>query len=262
MITKPLARRVAICLALGAAINILVAWGCVLWSPASAGPLPPLSTSLAVDRREPERAEEAWGPAESSRVFAGFGYTELDQLWVLRKAADGSFGPMGREEFAELRRQNNLAGIPPRPIKLRIVTLRRGAAGWPWPALQWRTSGSKPLPPLADATLSGRLREPLLSTNVLRGYLGIHTDRSIPLWPAWPGTVLNTLLFAVLVGIAARGIAQLRRHLRRRRGLCPHCAYPIGISPVCAECGAALPLTPSTRPTDAERAQCAPEPPS
>ena len=33
----------------------------------------------------------------------------------------------------------------------------------------------------------------------------------------------------------------LRRFLRLRRGLCPKCAYPMGESPVCSECGKALP---------------------
>ncbi len=32
----------------------------------------------------------------------------------------------------------------------------------------------------------------------------------------------------------------LRRFLRVRRGLCPKCAYPIGESLVCTECGGAL----------------------
>jgi hypothetical protein len=28
-----------------------------------------------------------------------------------------------------------------------------------------------------------------------------------------------------------------RRSLRVKRGLCPACAYPVGVSPVCTECG-------------------------
>ena len=31
-----------------------------------------------------------------------------------------------------------------------------------------------------------------------------------------------------------------RRTRRRRRGQCEKCAYPIGVSPVCTECGAAV----------------------
>ena len=33
----------------------------------------------------------------------------------------------------------------------------------------------------------------------------------------------------------------LRRFLRTRRGLCPRCAYPVGESAVCSECGRELP---------------------
>lgn len=34
--------------------------------------------------------------------------------------------------------------------------------------------------------------------------------------------------------------AVTRRRSRARRGLCPSCAYPIGTSDVCTECGAAV----------------------
>ena len=44
------------------------------------------------------------------------------------------------------------------------------------------------------------------------------------------------------------GLRALRRVLRVRRGLCPKCAYPMGESAVCSECGQALPkrLRPAT----------------
>ena len=37
--------------------------------------------------------------------------------------------------------------------------------------------------------------------------------------------------------LAFPGSIALRRFLRLRRGLCPKCAYPIGESTVCTECG-------------------------
>ncbi len=40
---------------------------------------------------------------------------------------------------------------------------------------------------------------------------------------------------------AKAGPFALRRFLRVRRGLCPKCAYPMGESSVCTECGRALP---------------------
>ncbi len=44
-----------------------------------------------------------------------------------------------------------------------------------------------------------------------------------------------------LAGELIPGPVALRRLIRRRRGLCPTCAYPIGESATCTECGKALP---------------------
>jgi hypothetical protein len=41
----------------------------------------------------------------------------------------------------------------------------------------------------------------------------------------------------------SRASLALRRHSRLKRGLCPACAYPVGESGVCTECGAAVPLS-------------------
>ena len=56
------------------------------------------------------------------------------------------------------------------------------------------------------------------------------------------GVVVNPVVqggavWAILVlpVLTARGV---RRWSRRRRGLCPACAYPAGASDVCTECGA------------------------
>ena len=66
-------------------------------------------------------------------------------------------------------------------------------------------------------------------------------NHSVPLRPLWPGFALNTVFYALLLWplLAAPGIVRRRRRLKR--GLCPACAYPIGTSPVCTECGKELP---------------------
>jgi len=63
----------------------------------------------------------------------------------------------------------------------------------------------------------------------------------VPCHPIWPGFALNTLFYAAVLWTLFAGLFALRRVIRRRRGLCPACAYPIGSSAVCTECGAALP---------------------
>jgi hypothetical protein len=70
----------------------------------------------------------------------------------------------------------------------------------------------------------------------------VATDRSrfIPFKPLWPGFAINTLFYAaILWGVFVAPFA-LRRRQRIKRGLCPKCAYPVGGSDVCTECGTSL----------------------
>jgi hypothetical protein len=69
---------------------------------------------------------------------------------------------------------------------------------------------------------------------------GSKPARIVPLRPLWPGFAINTVFYAgILWGgwmLFAAPFA-LRRWRRVKRGLCPACAYPIGDSAVCTECG-------------------------
>ncbi len=71
-------------------------------------------------------------------------------------------------------------------------------------------------------------------------WISIHEDLVLPWHPLWPGFGVNTLLYATLLWLLIPGLVALRRFLRVRRGLCPKCAYPMGESSVCTECGGAL----------------------
>lgn len=65
-------------------------------------------------------------------------------------------------------------------------------------------------------------------------------QRLFPLRPIWPGVIINTLFYGVLLWLVVPGPLALCRLLRTRRGLCMKCAYPIGAGAVCTECGAAV----------------------
>jgi len=62
----------------------------------------------------------------------------------------------------------------------------------------------------------------------------------LPLGPIWPGFVMNSLIYGGVLWVMWAGLLALRRMIRRQRGQCPACAYPIGTSGVCTECGAAV----------------------
>jgi hypothetical protein len=59
--------------------------------------------------------------------------------------------------------------------------------------------------------------------------------RIIPL-----GFLGNTLFYAAILWALCAAPLALRRRRRITRGLCPKCAYPVGASEVCSECGGAL----------------------
>ena len=60
----------------------------------------------------------------------------------------------------------------------------------------------------------------------------------LPVRPLWPGFAVNTLFYAGVLWVLFCGPFALRRMIRRRRGQCAHCAYPIGQNERCTECGA------------------------
>jgi hypothetical protein len=80
--------------------------------------------------------------------------------------------------------------------------------------------------------------------------LGASVVGAIPLRPLWGGFAVNTFLYAlVLMCVLAIPIAAIR--IRRwRRGRCPSCGYPLGVSDRCTECGRQWKVT-ACRTTDA-----------
>jgi hypothetical protein len=63
------------------------------------------------------------------------------------------------------------------------------------------------------------------------------SPRALPTVPIWPGFAINTIFYAALLWVLLFAPGRVRRMIRRRRGLCPACAYPVGTSEVCTECG-------------------------
>jgi hypothetical protein len=83
----------------------------------------------------------------------------------------------------------------------------------------------------------------------LQGLLNVDTSVGqvrlrgiVPFRPVWSGLLLNLFVYFVIALTLLRGPRTILVRRRLRKGLCPQCAYPIGVSPVCTECGTALPL--------------------
>ena len=69
---------------------------------------------------------------------------------------------------------------------------------------------------------------------------GVVLAQLTPMRPIWPGFAINTVFYAGILWLLVAIPARVRRWRRTRRGLCAKCAYPVGASEVCTECGAAI----------------------
>ncbi len=202
----------AIFLLAGAVVNVAVAWGCALWSPV----VPPwpydeknLFPWLSPGTPWPRPVSPDWLPPS----YGGWGYG----LWV----SNGVFG-----------------GSPPRdrptpkeqPTDYWLSVLRFGV---PLRACEceYQTEIFEPYARKTTFVCCIAAPDHLRPSNSF----GI-----IPLRPLWPGLVVNTIFYAVVLWLLVGGLFVLRRIVRLRRGLCPACAYPMGGSAVCSECGCEL----------------------
>ncbi|MCI0362901.1 MAG: hypothetical protein L0219_03415, partial [Phycisphaerales bacterium] len=67
---------------------------------------------------------------------------------------------------------------------------------------------------------------------------GLYSDgKRLPIKPIWPGFAINTILYAAILWLLFAAPGLVRRRRRIKHGLCPACAYPIGASETCTECG-------------------------
>lgn len=59
----------------------------------------------------------------------------------------------------------------------------------------------------------------------------------LPLYPLWLGFAVNSLVWGGAMPPLILAARSVRGLVRRRRGQCVKCGYPVGTSPVCTECG-------------------------
>ncbi len=201
---------IAICLLLGAVANILLAWYCQRRAFALVdGPAGPFWAIM------PGRTENF----------------DPHDLWRSMRHEDWPQQPTetGVTRHIGLTVLSASAGDPREPPWYVVHECR---SGWPFRALRVRETFQ--ITPLQHS-ITGILP----SSSDLAPFKGLGSG--FPVHPIIHGFLLNTLLYAALLWLLMYGPFVLRRFLRLRRGLCPKCAYPMGESSVCSECGNTLP---------------------
>ncbi len=211
-------RRAAIFLLLGAIVNVAVAWGCVFVHR----DITP--RQLISKGHKPGNRFEALGSFRFGFEYVtdwGF-YHELDQ-----HISDDEMEPyLARKWWPGNPRGDESAGA-----------IHHLGCGWPMLALAATVrfdrfiAGSGPV-----EVIDGVPLEPPQLT-VQRGPIPM----IVPFRPLWTGFAINTLAYGLLLALLVLGRSAIMRAIRRGRGQCLNCGYPRGTSPVCTECGEALP---------------------
>ena len=208
---------IAIFLLLGAVVNVAVAWGCAGWRTNRRGMYQLIEATEKSDWVQSLPARRGLRAADISvRAAIGLVLAELDAFAL----------------------SDSLLG------QRRSATVQWCRSGWPSLAL----AGEK-----ISYTTAGVYR---LERSGVHSFpaervdfhwaIGLgesderffqHTAAVLPLKPIWPGFAIDTIFYAAILWSLIPGPFALRRFLRVRRGLCPKCAYPMGESGVCSECG-------------------------
>ncbi len=217
-------RKLAMLLVLlcgGAIINIAAAWGLIIWMPTDGGGSSNdvASLELLEEHRNPKV------PAFANKGLHEFGWEEsqVRTSW--------------RDNAVETHRELWLYGFidPQSSIQNRFTPIGlQVAGGWPLRCVVGERWYRK-------LEFSQGLVKPhcIMSVDATTWPLGKvpKTVRLLPLKPLWPGFAINTIFYAAILWLLFAAPGFMRRRYRIKRGLCPSCAYPVGASDVCTECG-------------------------
>jgi hypothetical protein len=202
---------IAVFLLAGAVVNVAVAWGLTSLPPPSITPSSGVFASLDL---------------KLGRLHYGYAHrTAFGREYVDLVITYG--GPTPQRDLVFSDKELRAAAFPSwmriGPTKQWSGLNAASAYGWPQLAL-WMASGGR------ESTATG-------GVHVFR----FGTDHRFPATLVSRGFTLNTIFYAAILWLLICGPFVLRRLIRRRRGLCPKCAYPMGESATCTECGQTLP---------------------
>jgi hypothetical protein len=182
------------------------------------------------------------GPGRDRIALSGYGafWGLSDEFFSIR---DARYAPP--EVFSLAVEQ---LGSPPWPSHPPTVLIER--AGWPFRAFWGKVRIQEPLPSdlrFVDGEWSITFPHKGTPADYVRWLVprpsSIASEaayRFLPARPLWAGLVGNTLFFAGAWSLVLFGPVVIRRYLRRRRNLCPRCAYNLSATPSdspCPECG-------------------------
>ncbi len=233
---KRIAMRVLGLLLIGAVVNVGVAWACALWSPVTRYRAQDLYWLLRGDRAVPSELMH--------RIPSEWAIQGSPQTYDISASVEHSRGIGLRTRWVSVDEM-----VPAVDKLMSDHELLLLDAGWPMaslaasnPILRANLSTSALQTPTAWRDIRWGLPAPdWLRPNPTVVRQNNAVGRVLPIQPLPIGFAANVLVFALTLPGLSEGSRWCQRRLRAARGLCPHCSYPIGASPVCTECGKPIP---------------------
>ena len=220
----------ALCLLGGAAVSVLIAWACALWSA-------------------PTRLISPLTFEESRAMFAGqFGAGR----YFDRTRQPGTRGdlllitpPPAPEQTLDEREAYWIQGSAIDFVGYRCTGAWDDLRGPSPQVLQYRAGWPLYCVRGVQAKFPARNIDRSRGWFAVRGSIGpfqILGQRHLPFLPVWPGLLASSIGYGSILWLMLAAPFELRRRWRRRRGLCIECGYDLrGIdSQKCPECGAAV----------------------
>jgi hypothetical protein len=202
--------RIATCCAIGVLSTILTSWACVWFGV------------LRTDRAP--RPVRVWR-------------SQVPSHWPPPERGTSSSGALltgERRYFTEPR--SGAARYGPSPFSTYIVDYVE--SGWPFRSMgaeRWLddTGASSPI----GSGPSVLWTQGIADANAFNQTGGL-IERRLPIRPLWVGFAANTLLWGAAFFALHTSMTIARARMRRRRGKCVNCGYPMSARP-CPECGTA-----------------------
>ncbi len=230
----------------GAIVNVAVAWGLLLYAPAVT------QNSLGRYHPPPSGSQLGWDVFRYDSAFAvrtiahfrGRGSMlppSPKQIQLFPRWTDWSQELDTMSSSATTALANGAVGDATRPI---IAAQMFEACGWPMFSVQAHWDGRNASVDHTKRWRCGISRTAIVPMSPSTNGVLLNELNVLPFGPMWPGFMVNTLFYAAILFVGWLLFAvpfALRRRRRIKRGLCPACGYRVGTSPVCTECGGALP---------------------
>jgi hypothetical protein len=215
-------------LLVGAVINIAAAWGCEVWIDAA--PCAWRDFACQRDRELPWRGYR-WSQPGAMCVAEVLGESSI--------AGEVSAFPMSSNVMPHWLEARAIDADDLAASDGRVTYVLSDARGWPFLSMwsrQQRTEWPR-VPNKVELRINGGVDPSLPSIF----FLNKSWSRCVPLRPIWTGFALNSAIYAAAIWLSIAMVKLIIKRVRRARRLCPDCGYPMGLTGVCSECGAALP---------------------